>query len=68
MGEPYTQAARDLVALGLVPVRASRTQEQDAGTVVAVGPTGRLPVGSSVTLTVAVPPLTPTAPMRTVQR
>jgi len=68
MGEPYTQAARDLVALGLVPVRASRTQAQDAGTVVAVGPTGRLPVGSSVTLTVAVPPLAPTAPMRTVRR
>ncbi len=67
LGESYDQAARDLVALGLVPVRAVRTRDHDAGKVVAVGPRGRLPVGSTVTLTVAVPPLEPTAPMRTVR-
>ena len=30
-GEPYDQAARDLVALGLVPSRADRTQAEGAG-------------------------------------
>ena len=64
VGESYRTAVRDLVALGLQPVRVTRTQQRHAGEVVAVGPTGRLPVGSTVTLTVAVPPLAPTAPMR----
>ena len=55
-GEPYDQAARDLVALGLVPSRAYRTQAEGAGGVVAVQPTGRLPLGTAVTLIVAVAP------------
>ncbi|GAA2153579.1 serine/threonine-protein kinase [Nocardioides koreensis] len=55
-GESYDQAARDLVALGLVPSRAYRTQAEGAGGVVAVHPTGRLPQGTAVTLIVAVAP------------
>ena len=55
LGEPYDEAARDLVELGLVPSRAYRSQAAGAGTVVAVHPTGRMPLGSEVTLIVAVP-------------
>ena len=56
VGEPYDQAARDLVAMGLVPSRAYRTQAAGAGGVVAVHPTGRLSMGTSVTLIVATAP------------
>ena len=55
LGEPYDEAARDLVELGLVPSRVYRSQADGAGTVVAVHPTGRMPLGSEVTLIVAVP-------------
>jgi beta-lactam-binding protein with PASTA domain len=55
LGEPYDEAARDLVELGLVPSRVYRSQADGAGTVVAVHPTGRMRLGSEVTLIVAVP-------------
>ena len=64
LGETYEQAARDLVALGLVPTRVDEPRYEGVGSVVAVGPTGRLPLGSTVTLTVAVPhPAPPPAPV-----
>jgi serine/threonine-protein kinase len=63
LGDAYAQAARDVVALGLVPMRALVTQDEDAGTVVEVSPTGDLPLGSTVTLTVAVAPAPVQAPV-----
>jgi len=54
LGESWRAAARDLVELGLVPERATRAQASDAGEVVAVSDAGRLPLGATVTLTVAV--------------
>jgi predicted Ser/Thr protein kinase len=57
LGDRYTQAAREVVAHGLVPIRATTTRAQGAGTVVEVGPAGHLPLGSTVTLTVAVAPV-----------
>lgn len=56
LGDGYTRAARALVEKGLVPARATRTSATGVGTVVAVTPTGRLPLGAVVTLTVAVAP------------
>ena len=53
LGESWHRAARDLVALGLVPERRSRAQGSDLGRVVGVHPTGRLRLGATVTLTVA---------------
>ncbi len=54
IGDGYTEAAREVVALGLVPMRRETSQATGIGTVAGVAPTGRLPLGSTVTLTVAV--------------
>ena len=56
VGDGYVEAAREIVELGLVPRRGEVVRAEDAGTVVHVGPTGRLTLGSLVTLTVAVAP------------
>jgi hypothetical protein len=56
VGEGYVEAARRVVELGLVPRRGQVTRTAGAGTVVDVGPAGRLRLGSLVTLTVAVAP------------
>jgi serine/threonine-protein kinase len=56
VGAGYVEAARRVVALGLVPRRGQVTRATGAGTVVDVGPAGRLRLGSLVTLTVAVAP------------
>ena len=63
LGKTYEQAARDLVALGLVPTRVDEPRYEGVGSVVAVGPTGRLALGSTVTVTVAVPHPAPPAPV-----
>ncbi len=68
MGLDYDEAARELVRLGLVPAREDVEQADADGTVVAATPTGRLPVGTTVTLSVGVEPVeaapvtTPTTP------
>lgn len=59
-GGRFAAAARELVSLGLVPIRTERPADESSGTVLAVGPTGRLPIGSTIELTVAVPLPTPT--------
>lgn len=56
VGMPYDEAARALVRLGLVPAKVTRTRLSGAGAVVGVQPTGRLPLGTEVTLVVAVAP------------
>jgi serine/threonine-protein kinase len=55
-GLGYARAARKLVALGLVPSRGSVVRSDGDGTVVAARPAGRLPVGATVELVVAVAP------------
>jgi serine/threonine-protein kinase len=55
VGDGYVTAARKVVELGLVPRRETVPRADGAGTVVDVGPAaGRLPLGSLVTLSVAV--------------
>jgi predicted Ser/Thr protein kinase len=56
VGESYKDAARTLVALGLVPVRADVIRAGGTDLVAGARPTGRLEVGSMVTLTVASAP------------
>ncbi|WP_121258794.1 protein kinase domain-containing protein [Nocardioides ferulae] len=56
LGRSYRRAASTLADLGLVPDREEVAREGAEGQVVQVGPVGRLPVGSTVTLTVSVPP------------
>ena len=63
LGKTYARAARDVVAMGLVPVRVDEPRYEGVGSVVAVAQTGRLPLGSTVTLTVAVPHPAPPAPV-----
>jgi serine/threonine-protein kinase len=63
VGDGYVTAARKVVALGLVPRPETVPRADGVGTVVDVGPaTGRLPLGSLVTLSVAVPPEPSPAP------
>jgi serine/threonine-protein kinase len=62
-GLGYERAARVLVAHGLVPVRQDVERPGGDGTVVTATPVGRLPVGTTVTLTVGVAPSRPTPGM-----
>jgi serine/threonine-protein kinase len=55
VGETYRAAARELVGRGLVPRRTERPRPHGAGRVLFVQPTGLVPPGTEVTLTVAVP-------------
>ncbi len=52
----YDAAARALVGLGLVPARRDVERPGGDGTVVTAMPVGRLPIGTTVTLTVGVEP------------
>ena len=65
LGETYQEAARHLVELGLVPARAIGQNPGGAvvGSVIAVEPAGRLPLGSTVTLTLAAAPGVAEAPV-----
>ena len=54
LGTTYARAARTVEQLGLRPVRVERSAATGIGTVVAVDPEGRVPVGARVSLTVAV--------------
>lgn len=62
LGKGYAEASRELASLGLVATRVDEPRYEGIGSVVAVGPTGRLSSGSTVTLTVAVPHPAPPAP------
>ncbi|WP_372727482.1 protein kinase [Nocardioides sp.] len=65
MGLDYESAAQAVVKLGLVPSRREVDRDGDLGAVVAVSPSGRLPLGSTVLLSVAVAPEPSAAPART---
>ena len=60
VGTTYAATARTIRRLGLTPTRIGQPSPAAAGTVLAVDRTGRVRVGSSVTLTVATP--VPVAP------
>jgi hypothetical protein len=62
VGRGYDDAARRLVALGLVPARLDVERPGGDGSVVTASPDGRLPLGATVTLTVAAEPSTPGVP------
>lgn len=53
LGATYSAAVRTLDDLGLSATRAERPSSTGVGTVVAVDPSGRVRVGSAVTVTVA---------------
>jgi eukaryotic-like serine/threonine-protein kinase len=66
LGEPADEAAAMLRRLGLtVSTTPVTTDEYDPGTVANVSPTGNLRRGDRVTLSVAQPPATTTAPTTT---
>jgi serine/threonine-protein kinase len=62
-GLSFDDAARVLVGLGLVPSRRDVERPGADGTVVTATPSGRLPLGSTVTLSVGVEPAEPTTGM-----
>ena len=56
IGLPYADAATALEELGLTVERTDETSTADAGDVVALDRSGRMVLGTTVTLSVAVPP------------
>ena len=59
-GQPAAKAAAALSSLGLKPVQTITVSTTSPGTVVSVSPTGRVRLGTSVVMTVAVAPPPPT--------
>jgi serine/threonine-protein kinase len=59
IGLHYDMVAEQLRALGLSPQRRTQGSEAPADTVIAVAPTGAVPIGSTITVTVAVMPNMP---------
>ncbi|WP_286928711.1 MULTISPECIES: protein kinase domain-containing protein [Aeromicrobium] len=62
IGKPFAEAAAVLERRGFVVARDDVTRAGDTGDVVAVDKSGRLPDGSTVTLSVAVAPVAAPAP------
>jgi serine/threonine-protein kinase len=63
IGQQYPQVVTSITGLGLRPSRRETASSSPAGTVLAVTPTGRVKVGATVTVWVAVaPPTTTTVP------
>lgn len=62
IGKPFAEAAAVLERRGFVVARDDVTRAGDTGEVVAVDKSGRLPDGSTVTLSVAVAPVAAPAP------
>lgn len=62
VGQPADEVAATLGDLGLTVKRTEVQSSQTAGTVVVVDPTGRVPVGSTVTIAVAVAPVVQQTP------
>ena len=60
VGLSYDAAARALVELGLVPARRDVELPGGDGTVATARPAGRMPIGTTVTLTVGIEPAAPT--------
>ncbi len=65
IGLPYAEAVTQLEDLGLTVERAEVERTTDTGQVVALDRTGRLAVGSTVTVSVAVAPAVQQAPATT---
>ncbi|HEX4245695.1 MAG TPA: PASTA domain-containing protein, partial [Acidimicrobiales bacterium] len=63
IGKQYAQAAASLVGLGLRPSRQETASSSPTGTVLAVNPSGRVKVGTTIDLSVAVAPVTTTVPV-----
>ncbi|MFI5428210.1 PASTA domain-containing protein [Aeromicrobium sp. UC242_57] len=62
VGQTYAKASASLENLGLVVKRDDVTRNGDAGEVVSLDKSGRLPDGATVTLSVAVGPVAATPP------
>lgn len=61
VGRPYPQVQAEIDALGLHPTETTvATSSQAAGDVIALSPSGQVPVGSTITITVATAPPTTT--------
>jgi serine/threonine-protein kinase len=60
IGQQYSQAAATLSRLGLRPAQQQTQSNDTAGTVLAATPSGRVKVGTTITLSVAVAPPPPT--------
>ncbi len=59
-GQPAANAAAALSSLGLMSVQTTAVSTTSPGTVLSISPTGRVRVGTSVVMTVAVAPPPPT--------
>ena len=66
IGQQYSQVAAAVSRLGLHPVRSETDSNQLAGTVLGVNPSGRVEVGTTITVSVAVTPPPPTTEPTTV--
>jgi serine/threonine-protein kinase len=66
IGQEYSQVTAAVSGLGLHPVRHETQSNQLAGTVLAVTPSGRVKVGTPITVSVAVTPPPPTTVPRPV--
>jgi serine/threonine protein kinase len=65
IGQQYPQVATSITGLGLLPSRRETASRSPAGTVLAVTPTGRVKVGATITVWVAIaPPPTTTVPTK----
>jgi serine/threonine-protein kinase len=60
VGQQYSQAAAAVSGLGLHPAQQPTPSNDTAGTVLAATPSGRVKVGTTITLSVAVAPPPPT--------
>jgi hypothetical protein len=62
IGRPYSQVAEAVSGLGLHPVRHETESNALAGTVLALTPSGRVQLGTTITVSVAVAPPPTTVP------
>jgi serine/threonine-protein kinase len=65
IGQQYPPVAASLTGLGLQPSQQSTISDTAPGTVLAIAPSGRVKVGTPITVSVAIPPTPPTVPATT---
>jgi serine/threonine-protein kinase len=65
IGQQYSPVAASLTGLGLQPSQQPTISDTAPGTVLAITPSGRVKVGTPITVSVAVPPTPPTVPATT---
>ncbi|MGA8368891.1 MAG: protein kinase [Acidimicrobiales bacterium] len=65
IGQQYASVATSLSDMGLQPSRQDTVSDTAPGTVLDLSPSGRVPIGTTIAVSVAVPPVRPTVPTTT---